>query len=90
MGEQSDGREPISEAQPASEFGAAWTVVGILLSGMLTWGGIGWLVDQWLNTGFLLPTGLILGSAAGFYLAYKRLLGASGQSTGSTKPDGDE
>lgn len=75
MGEQSEanGAKPTSEAQSAAEFGSAWTVVGILLSGMLTWGGIGWLVDQWLDTGFFLPTGLIVGSAAGFYLAYKKI-----------------
>lgn len=76
MGDQTkagSGDEPGSEPASVTEFGSAWTIVGILLSGMLTWGGIGWLVDQWLDTGFFLPTGLLVGSAAGFYLAYKKI-----------------
>lgn len=47
-------------------------MLGTLLSGLLVWGGIGWLVDRWLGTGFALPTGMILGMIGSFYLIYKR------------------
>ncbi|BCJ66744.1 MULTISPECIES: hypothetical protein [Polymorphospora] len=53
---------------------AGWAAVGYLLSGMGIWGGIGWLVDRWLdlpNVGLLI--GLIGGTAAGVYLTMKRL-----------------
>lgn len=66
MGELED------EDTPRTGTGTAWTFMGILLSGMLAWGGIGWLADQWLETKFFLPVGLIVGSAAGMYLAVKR------------------
>ena len=41
---------------------------------MIVWGGIGWLVDRWLDlprVGLLI--GLIGGGAAGVYLIVKRL-----------------
>ncbi len=52
--------------------GAVWSVLGTLLSGLLVWGGIGWLVDRWLGTVLALPAGMILGMIASFYLIYKR------------------
>lgn len=50
-----------------------WTVVGTLLAGMIVWGGIGWLIDQWLDTRFGLPIGILLGMAAAIYLVVRRL-----------------
>ncbi|MCM4076825.1 hypothetical protein [Paractinoplanes hotanensis] len=53
---------------------AGWTAVGYLLGGMTVWGGIGWLVDSWLDLPrFGLLIGLIGGGAAGVYLIVKRL-----------------
>lgn len=46
--------------------------VSYLLAGVLLYGGIGWLVDRWLDTRFLLPTGIVLGAAGGVYLIYRR------------------
>ena len=37
-----------------NEEGALWSIVGYLLSGLLIWGGIGWGLDQWLNTKYFL------------------------------------
>ncbi len=92
MGEQSESRRSSVNSE-ASQYGSAWTVVSILLSGMLAWGGIGWLVDRWLNVEFFLPFGLILGSVAGGYLAYKRFSKTEASSTPSNKRstnDGDD
>lgn len=53
---------------------AGWAALGYLLGGMLFWGGVGWLVDRWLdlpNVGLLI--GMIAGTAAGVYLTVKRL-----------------
>ena len=30
-----------------------WSIIGTLVAGVLAWGGIGWLLDRWLGTRFL-------------------------------------
>lgn len=52
--------------------GAAWTILGYLISGPLFWGGIGWGLDKWLVTGYFLPIGLLLGMGAALYLVWLR------------------
>ena len=50
-----------------------WSITSYLVSGMVVWGGIGWLVDRWLGTSSVfLPVGLILGLVAALYLVYVR------------------
>ena len=51
---------------------AAWSIVGYLLSGLLFWGGVGWGLDTWLGTSFLLLTGLLVGAGSGIYLVWLR------------------
>ncbi len=43
-------------------------VISILISGVFFYGGLGWLLDRWLQTSWWLPTGLIVGVVAGIYL----------------------
>ncbi len=62
-----DGRRP---GGSGSEM--AWTIIGLLLSGVLAWGGIGWLVDRWAGTKLFLPIGIVVGAIGSFYLIYKR------------------
>jgi F0F1-type ATP synthase assembly protein I len=53
--------------------GTAWGVTGTLVSGMLTWGGVGFLLDRWLGfRWFFLPVGLIVGAGASIYVVYVR------------------
>ncbi|MEE8599702.1 AtpZ/AtpI family protein [Euzebya tangerina] len=44
-----------------------------LLAAIFTWGGVGWLVDRWLETGpvFML-IGFVVGNMTGIYLLYIR------------------
>ena len=51
---------------------SAWSIIGYLLSGLLFWGGVGWALDKWLGTTFLLLVGLILGAGSGIYLVWLR------------------
>jgi len=45
-------------------YAAAFSLFAAVVSGLI----IGWLLDRWLGTGpWLLVTGIVLGSAAGFY-----------------------
>lgn len=48
-----------------------WAVTGTLLSGMAVWGGVGWLIDQWLDTRVFFPVGIILGVAVAIYVVVK-------------------
>lgn len=43
------------------------------IASLLTWAGIGWLLDRWLGTGpWLLSIGALIGNAAGLYLIWLR------------------
>jgi F0F1-type ATP synthase assembly protein I len=53
--------------------GAAWSSVGYLLSGMLFYGGIGWLIDRWTgHSALFLPIGLVVGIALALVLVFVR------------------
>ena len=49
---------------------AAWSVPGYLLSGILIWGGAGWLLSRWTGWVVFTPIGLILGVGLAIYLVY--------------------
>jgi F0F1-type ATP synthase assembly protein I len=49
-----------------------WSIIGTMIAGVLAWGGIGWLLDRWLGTRFLVAIGIVLGMAGAFYLIIKR------------------
>jgi F0F1-type ATP synthase assembly protein I len=49
-----------------------WSIIGTLVAGVLAWGGIGWLLDRWLGTEYLVAVGIMLGMAGAFYLIIKR------------------
>ncbi len=59
--------------RPSGGLGDPWTIVAHLMSGMLLWGGAGWLLDRWLGTSFLVLVGLLMGTALAIYLIYVRL-----------------
>lgn len=50
---------------------AAWSSVpSYLISGMLIWGGLGWLVSRWTGVIVLFPIGLVIGVVLAIYLVY--------------------
>jgi F0F1-type ATP synthase assembly protein I len=49
-----------------------WSIIGTLVAGVLACGGIGWLLDRWLGTRFLVAVGVVVGMAGAFYLIIKR------------------
>ena len=56
-----------------SGFGTGWAATGTLLAGILTWGGIGWLIDRLAGSDQLfLAIGLIVGAGGGIYLVHVR------------------
>ncbi len=61
----------MEDGEPAPEAGA-WGVTSYLISGPLMLGGVGWLLDHWLGTGFLLPIGILAGMALSMYVIWVR------------------
>jgi len=49
-----------------------WSIIGTLVAGVLAWGAIGWLLDRWLGTEFLVAVGILVGAAGAFYLIIRR------------------
>jgi F0F1-type ATP synthase assembly protein I len=50
---------------------------GYLVSGVLFYGLIGWALDWWLGTSFLVAIGVLLGAGLGIYMTIARYGGAS-------------
>ncbi|GIM91511.1 hypothetical protein Ato02nite_033040 [Paractinoplanes toevensis] len=73
------GQEPSKnprgdDADNPPDTGMGMTAVAYLISGMLVWGGIGWLVDRWVGTsGIFAGIGAVLGIGGGVYLIVRRL-----------------
>jgi len=50
-------------------------LISYLISGLVVYGGGGWLIDRWLGFDSLFfPIVLVLGVASGGYLGYMRFL----------------
>lgn len=61
------------DAGPGNSSNPGVTITSLLLSGMLVYGGLGWLVDHLVGTErVFLPLGIILGLGASLYLVYVR------------------
>ena len=65
-------KQPPRRSEPGEN--AGWTALATLLSGIVAWGGIGWLLDWWLGIPkhFGLLAGMIVGICLALYLVMKR------------------
>ena len=50
----------------------AWGALGLVISGVLVWGGVGALLSAWLDNRFPTLVGLLVGMAGGLYLVWFR------------------
>ena len=49
------------------------SVTSTLLSGIVVWGGIGWLLGRWLGLeNLFIPLGMLLGEGVAIYAVYVR------------------
>lgn len=63
-----------SDKTPAAGAEQGWTAITYLITGIVIWGGVGWLIDSWLDLGGLaIGIGSIVGAACGVYLIARRL-----------------
>ncbi len=66
-----------SQTPPSSPAGRTpqgdpWHAVGYLTAGVLVYGLIGWGLDRWLGTSFLVVVGILAGAGLGLYLTWAR------------------
>lgn len=54
------------------EANSAWKAVAYLISGPLIYGGIGWGLDHWLGTTWIVGAGIVGGMALSLYLIWFR------------------
>lgn len=66
----------MSEPPQPRPSGDPWVAFGYLVGGAAFYGGLGWLLDRWLGTSFLLPIGLLFGIALAMWLVFKLYLNA--------------
>ena len=57
-----------SSSQPRSNGAPSYLVAGVLF-----YGAVGWLLDQWLGTRYLVAVGVLLGAGLGTYLMILQL-----------------
>jgi F0F1-type ATP synthase assembly protein I len=51
-----------------------WAIFGRLVSGILIYGGLGWLIGTWVNkVEMFVAAGVILGISLALYMTYKQL-----------------
>jgi ATP synthase protein I len=62
---------PPPEGKPPDS-GGGYTALAYLITGIGLYGGLGWLLDAWLGTSFLLPTGIVVGAGLGIFLVIRR------------------
>jgi ATP synthase protein I len=73
-----DGSQGMNQAMQALSY---------LISGVVFYGGLGWLGDHFLGTRFLVPVGIVLGAGFGIYLVIKRFSAeAAGAAAAGTAP----
>ena len=66
-------RAPMHPALEPSGEHVAHSAIGSLVGGVLVWGGVGLLLDHWLQTGRVLTAvGIVVGFLTGFLIVYVR------------------
>ena len=55
------------EQEVTRKSGLAYTAGLVIFFSVVSFMGVGWLLDRWLGTGWLMIVGIILGSVVGFY-----------------------
>lgn len=56
-----------SEQETTRKSSMAYAAGLTIFFSVLTFMGVGWALDRWLGTRWLMVTGILLGSAVGFY-----------------------
>jgi len=85
-------RKTVAESR-AQGLSVGWTVSGYMVSGMLAYGLIGWLIGRAVHVSLLLPVGMLVGLtiSIGFIIYRYGVQGAGTQpETGAKAQKGDD
>lgn len=52
--------------------GDPWQAFGYVTAGVLVYGFIGWLLDRWWGTTFMVAIGILVGAGLGIYMTFGR------------------
>ncbi|MEU0479918.1 hypothetical protein ABZ260_12155 [Streptosporangium sp. NPDC006013] len=63
-------RRPESDGRDFAN--AAWSVPSYILSGIILYGGGGWLLSRWTGVAVFTPIGVIVGAVLAIYLVYRK------------------
>ncbi|MGN6576423.1 MAG: AtpZ/AtpI family protein [Nocardioides sp.] len=72
MSQQDPPSAPDGEPPREAPQGDPWHAFGYLVSGVLMYGFLGWLVDRWWGTSFMVVVGILAGAALGIYMTFAR------------------
>lgn len=78
-------QKPPSDGPDAIPSGDPWLAFGYLVSGVLLYGLIGWILDRWLGTSFLVVLGILVGVTLGMFMTWRRF-----RAPVAAKPPSDE
>lgn len=65
-------QDPSAAPQEDRPQGDPWHAFGYIVSGVALYGFLGWLLDRWLGTSFLVAIGVLIGAGLGIYLTFAR------------------
>lgn len=63
----------MSDSPPPPSSHDPWVAVGRLGGGVLVYGALGYLLDRWWGTSFMVVIGIVLGAALGIYTVFAAL-----------------
>ena len=66
-------RSAMAESGATSSRPSHSSAPSYLVAGVLFYGAVGWLLDQWLDTRFLVAVGVLLGGGLGTYMMIVQL-----------------
>jgi ATP synthase protein I len=61
-----------SDDAPEEPKGDPWLAFGYLVAGVLLYGGVGWLLDRWWGTSFMIVVGILLGAGLAIFQTFAR------------------
>lgn len=65
-------QDPSAAPQDERPKGDPWHAFGYIVSGVAIYGFLGWLLDRWFGTSFLVAVGILIGAGLGIYLTFVR------------------
>lgn len=63
---------------PKPQLKDPWAAFGYMISGVAVYGLLGWGLDRWLGTSFMVAIGIVAGAGLGIYMTMKALQPPSG------------